>query len=46
MNITKTLDLKQNIISTTTILPGIIEAFKDHPSINPFSAWCPLKSHK
>ena len=30
INITKTLDLKPSIISTTTSLPEIIETFKDH----------------
>ena len=33
INITKTLDLKPSIISTTTSLPEIVETFKDHPSI-------------
>ena len=33
INVTKTLYLKPRIISTTTSLPKIIEAFKDHPSI-------------
>ena len=33
INITKTLDLKPSIISTTTSLPEIIETFKDHPCI-------------
>ena len=33
VNITKTLDLKPGIISTTTILPEIMETLKDHPSI-------------
>ena len=32
INITKTLDLKPNITSTTSRLPEIIETFKDHPS--------------
>ena len=34
INITKTLDLKPSIISTTTSLPKILDTFKDHPSIN------------
>ena len=33
INITKTLDLKPSIISTTKRLPEIIETFKDHHSI-------------
>ena len=33
VNITKTLDLKPGIISTTTILPEIIETLKDQSSI-------------
>ena len=33
VNITKTLDLKPSIISTTTSPPEIIETFKDHPRI-------------
>ena len=33
INISKTLDLKPSIISTTTNLPEIIESFKDYPSI-------------
>ena len=32
INITKTLDLKPSIISTTTSLPEIIETYKDYPS--------------
>ena len=32
-NITKTLDLKPSIISTTTSLSEIIETFKNQPSI-------------
>ena len=36
INITKTLDLKPSIISTTTSLPEIIETFKDHPSIKKY----------
>ena len=34
INIPKTLNLKPSIICTTTSLTGIIETFKDHPSIN------------
>ena len=49
INITKTLDLKSSIISTTTSLPEIIETFKDHPSIkNIFSLRreeCQFKFH-
>ena len=33
INITKTLDLKPSVISTTTSLPEIIEAFKDYLGI-------------
>ena len=33
INITKTLDLKPSIISTTKSHPEIIETLKDHPSI-------------
>ena len=33
INITKTLEIKASIISTTTRLPENFEIFKDHPSI-------------
>ena len=33
INITKTLEIKTSIISTTTRLPENFEIFKDHPSI-------------
>ena len=33
ISITKTLDVKPSIISTTTSLPEIIDTSKDHPSI-------------
>ena len=36
LNITKTLDLKPDIISTTTSLPEIIGAFQDNPALNFF----------
>ena len=36
INITKPLDLKPRIISTTTSLSEIIEVFKDHPSLKKF----------
>ena len=36
LNITKTLDLKPDIISTTTSLPEIIGAFQDNTSIKFF----------
>ena len=40
INITKTLDLKPSIISTTTTsLPKIIETFKDHPTILVIIFW-------
>ena len=49
INITKTLDLKPSIISTTTSLPEIIETFKDHPSIKKISSLqseeCQFKFH-
>ena len=34
INITKTLDLKPHIISTTTSLSELTETFEDNPSIN------------
>ena len=49
ISITKTLDLKPSIISTTTSLPGIIETFKDHPRIKEISSLrrkaCRFKFH-
>ena len=36
INITKILDLKPSIISTTASLPEIVETFKDHPIIKNF----------
>ena len=49
INITKTLDLKPSIISTTTSLPEIIETFKDHPIIKKIFSLrrgeCQFKSH-
>ena len=49
INITKTLDLKPSIISTTTSLPEIIETFKDPPSIKKISSLqreeCQFKFH-
>ena len=48
-NITKTLDLKPSIISTTISLPEIIETFKDHPSIKKIFTFlreeCQFKFH-
>ena len=49
INITKTLDLKTSIISTTTSLPEIIEIFKDRHSIKKIFSLrreeCQFKSH-
>ena len=49
INITKTLDLKPSIISTSKNVSEIIETFKDHPSIkNIFSLRreeCQIKFH-
>ena len=49
INITKTLDLKPSIISTTKSLSEIIETFKDHPSIKKFFSLrreeCQFKFH-
>ena len=36
INITKTLNLKPRIISTTKSILEIVETFKDHPSIKIF----------
>lgn len=47
--ITKTLDIKTNIISTTKSLPKIFETFKDHSSIKNFFSFrgeeCQFKFH-
>ena len=49
ISITKILDLKPSIISTTTSLPETIETFKDHPSIKKFFSLrreeCQFKFH-
>ena len=49
INITKTLDLKPSIISTTKSLPEITETFKGHPSIKKIFSFrkeeCQFKFH-